>query len=60
MRRWWSMGVVVAIAVAVWGALGVGATQPVRQAARAAPITLALSGDSISLRAGGVAFKLEF
>ena len=60
MRRRWSMGVVVAIAVAVWVAFGMGVTQSARQAARAEPVTLALSADCISLRAGGVAFKFEF
>jgi hypothetical protein len=60
MRRRWSMGVVVAIAVAVWVALGMGATQPAFRTASAEPVTLALSADSISLRAGGVAFKFKF
>ncbi len=60
MRRRWSMGAVVAIAVAVWVALGAGTTQPARHAVRAEPVTLALSADSVSLRASGVAFKFEF
>ncbi len=60
MRRRWSMGVVVAIAVAVWVALGIGSTQPARQAVRAEPVTLALGADSVSVSVGGVAFKFEF
>lgn len=60
MRRQWSLGVVVAIAVAVWVALGMGATQPAVRTVRAEPVTIALSTDSVSLRAGGVSITLEF
>ncbi len=59
MRQCWSLGMVTAIAVAVWIPLGTGVTRPAANGASATPVTIALSADSVALHVGAVVITLE-
>lgn len=63
MRRRWSVGVVVAIVVAIWAATNSGAhSAPVRQAGQPIEVTLSLHSDGVELRVAheSLALSVEF
>lgn len=63
MRGRFSVGVVVAIVVAIWAATNSGAhSAPVRHAGQPVEVTLSLQGDGLELRVGRehMAISVEF
>ncbi|MCX7360155.1 MAG: hypothetical protein NT015_18700 [Alphaproteobacteria bacterium] len=59
MRGRWSLGVLVAIVVAIWAATNSGAhSAPVRHAGDPVHVTLSLDGDGPSLRISHDAFAV--